>query len=84
MTLNQSFQCNFYVTFQLAEIYRISTEARQLDYSLFTAHSRMQTISNALRSSIDDVKLKILHAQRYYQWVQVGTQQLHAQLDLFL
>ena len=43
----------------------------------------MQTISNALKSSIDDVKLKILHAERYYQWVQVRTQQLHAQLDLF-
>ena len=69
VTVIQRFHCNFYVS--VAEIYRISAEARQLDYSLFTTHARMQTISNALRSSIDDVKLKILHTERYYQWVQV-------------
>ena len=78
----QSCHSNFYVS--VAEIYRISTEARQLDYSLFTTHARIRTISNALRNSIDDVKLKILHAERYYQWVQVRTRLLHVNLDLFI
>ena len=58
----------------VAEIYAVNTRVRNLDYRMFNTHARMRTISESIRSSIQDLHLRIQYAERYYEWVQVSTQ----------
>ncbi len=69
-----------FATFDVvAELQVMQSEVAHLNRRIFNTHSRIRIVSETIRNSIQDTRLKIQHFERYYQWVQVRISEYFSQ-----